>query len=56
MSSIALARSAERRAVEVSTRADGATDLSDRPRQLAEIHAAPAWLWPALVRKLVGKG
>ena len=31
----------------------GATDLSDRWRHLAEIHAAPQWLWPALVEAML---
>jgi len=28
-------------------------DVSDRLSQLVEIHAAPDWLWPALVRAMV---
>ena len=27
---------------------------TDQPRHLAEIHAAPQWLWPALVHAMVG--
>ena len=27
---------------------------TDRPRHLAEVHAAPQWLWPALVHAMVG--
>jgi hypothetical protein len=27
---------------------------TDQPRHLAEIHAAPQWLWPALVHGMVG--
>jgi hypothetical protein len=29
-----------------------ANDLSDKTTHLAEIHAAPRWLWPALVERL----
>jgi hypothetical protein len=31
-------------------------DLHERARQLAEIHAAPSWLWPALAAELVARG
>jgi hypothetical protein len=31
----------------------GATALKERWSQLAEIHAAPSWLWPALAAELV---
>ncbi|MFO1073371.1 MAG: hypothetical protein U1E17_12000, partial [Geminicoccaceae bacterium] len=31
-------------------------DLIERTRQLAEIHAAPSWLWPALAAELVTRG
>jgi hypothetical protein len=31
-------------------------DLSERVRHIAEIHAAPGWLWPALVAAMLGKG
>jgi ParB-like chromosome segregation protein Spo0J len=30
--------------------------LSEQTRHLAEIHAAPEWLWPALVERLVAEG
>jgi hypothetical protein len=30
------------------------TSPTDQPRHLAEIHVAPQWLWPALVRAMVG--
>lgn len=33
-----------------------AADLRDRWRCLAEIHAAPSWLWPALAAELVARG
>lgn len=31
-------------------------DLRDRWRCLAELHAAPSWLWPALAAELVERG
>ena len=31
-------------------------DLRDRWRCLAELHAAPSWLWPALAAELVARG
>lgn len=34
----------------------GTADLRDRWRCLAEIHAAPSWLWPALAAELVARG
>jgi hypothetical protein len=30
------------------------TSPTDQPRHLAEIHAAPQWLWSALVHGMVG--
>ncbi len=35
---------------------DVESDLPKRWRALSEIHAAPKWLWPALVSRLVAKG
>ena len=32
----------------------GVTAPTDRPRHLAEIHAAREWLWPALVQAMLG--
>lgn len=46
----------QRKAAEVFTRVNAPTDLSDYFRHLTEIHAAPAWLWPALVASLVEDG
>ena len=34
----------------------GTAALKDRWNQLAEIHAAPSWLWPALATELVARG
>ena len=39
-----------------SSVSDIGNDLSDRTSHLAELHAAPSWLWPALVAELVAKG
>jgi ParB-like chromosome segregation protein Spo0J len=47
----------ERQAAEVFTWVNGdAALLTDKAKQLAEIHAAPPWLWPALVTRLVAEG
>ena len=43
----------ERQAAEVFTRVNSPSDLDQYPRHLAEIHAAPASAWPALVRHLL---
>lgn len=50
-SSVQFERQAAEVADAVSTRVDSA-----HARHLAEIHAAPSWLWPALVEKLVDAG
>jgi hypothetical protein len=43
-----------RSAAEVACPHLGTPDLADCWRHLAEIHAAPAWLWPALVEAIRG--
>ena len=35
---------------------DISAELRDRWNQLAELHAAPSWLWPALATELVARG
>lgn len=52
---VALEVQAARVAKEVSTRVETST-IVDKHRHLAEIHAAPSWLWPALVQHLVDCG
>jgi hypothetical protein len=43
-----------RNAAKVATQvATPAAELIDRTRHLTEIHAAPAWLWPALVAAML---
>jgi hypothetical protein len=42
----------QRHAAEVFTYVNSEADMSYRTRQLVEIHAAPRWLWPALVEKM----
>ena len=42
-------------AAEVFSQANAAADLKDHAKHLAEIHAAPRWLWPALVEKLLAE-
>lgn len=44
-----------RQGAEVFARANTDADLSDKTRHLAEIHAAPSWLWSALVARLIEK-
>lgn len=52
---VALEVQAARVAAEVSTRVE-TSEIVEKHRHLAEIHAAPRWLWPALVERLVTEG
>lgn len=43
----------QRHAADVFTHVNSAADMSERTRQLVEIHAAPRWLWSALVSAMI---
>lgn len=46
----------QRQAAEVFSQLNGTSGLEKKTEHLAEIHAAPRWLWPALVDAMLGNG
>jgi len=46
----------QRHAAEVFTHVNNDGDFTEKTRQLHEIHAAPSWLWPALVQRMTQDG